>query len=109
MAMEAVASVRNAAKGAVIQAARETDHPTEELILGTAVAAVDEARKTGVDIIASVIGVVEGAAAIAHLLGREARDLAGVTADAVRPVVDTVGPVARARVDAVLESLPERK
>ncbi|HSJ29405.1 MAG TPA: hypothetical protein VLB67_14455 [Acidimicrobiia bacterium] len=104
---ETAASVRNAARGAVIQAVRESDHPTQELVVGTALAAVDEGLRAGVDILAPVVGVVEGAADIAHLLDRGRRDLARSVAEAVLPAAEERGPVALARVRTILASLDE--
>jgi hypothetical protein len=104
-AAETAASVHNAAKAAVIHAVRESDRPTEELVVGTALAAVEEGLRAGVDIVAPVVGVVEGAADIAHLLGRSRRDLARSVAEAILPEIEERGPVALARVRTILESL----
>jgi hypothetical protein len=102
LAAETAESVRNAARGTVITTIREADSPDIQLVKDTGRGAVADAARSGADITSVAIGVVEGAAEIAHLVDTTPRELVPVIARTVVSAAEAQGVVAGARVADLL-------
>lgn len=102
LAAETAESVRNAARGTVITTIREADSPDVQLVEDTSREAVADAARSGADVTSVAIGVVQGAAEIAHLVDSSPRDLTPVIARAVVSAAEAQGAVAGARVADLL-------
>lgn len=102
LAAETAESVRNAARGTVITAIREADAPDVRQVETTSREAIADAAQSGADITSVAIGLVEGAADIAHLVNSSPRDLTPLIARAVVSAAEAQGAVAGARVADLL-------
>lgn len=108
LAAETATSVHNAVKSAVISFVREREHVALEELLEAARHAMRDALRTGVDVTAVAIGVVEGANSVSHLLPADHSEVLVAAAELVADVAASRGDVAEDRVrDLLRQSLPE--
>lgn len=101
LAAETARSVHNAAKATLISAVRSAENPDEDLVARTVQDAVHEAARAGTDVTSVAVGVVEGAASVAHLLGVGGRHLAAVAARSAVDAAGAHGEIAAQRVQGL--------
>lgn len=102
LAAETAQSVHNAAKGTIIGAVRSAEQAHDGLVTAAVWEAMQEAARSGTDITSVAVGVVEGAAEVAHLVGVKPHDLASLAARAAVDAAAAQGDVAGQRVHQLL-------
>ncbi|MFP3900414.1 MAG: hypothetical protein ACLFXM_06140 [Acidimicrobiia bacterium] len=108
LAAETAVSVHNAAKAAVIAAVRESEDAGEQAVREAVRDAVAGGAEAGADVGAVVIGSVEGAVAVAPVLGVEPRHLASAAAAVAVDTAGQQGKVAGERARDLLEPVLPR-
>lgn len=102
IATETALSVSNAAKGMVITAVREADHPDVVLVQNTVSEAMREGVAAGADLAAVAVGAVSGAVEMAHHVDSAPLDVAAAAGRAAMQVAEAQGRVAARRIHDLL-------